>query len=96
MMQDTFYALSAPCPISRAGSKFNTWLHKIAVSLAVNRLRIKRYMSWQSLEDAPVKAVDAYSDFTTSEKQETYKPVAGRHPSVESAGCHRPRVVLPP
>ena len=73
VMQDTFLRAFRALPDFQGRSKFSTWLYKIAVSLAVNRLRIKRYMSWQSLEDAPVKAVDAYSDFTTSfEKQETY------------------------
>ncbi len=73
VMQDTFLRAFRALPDFQGRSKFSTWLYKIAVSLAVNRLRIKRYMSWQALEDAPVKAVDAYSDFTTNfEKQETY------------------------
>lgn len=73
VMQDTFLRAFRALPDFQGRSKFSTWLYKIAISLAINRLRVKRYMSWQALEDAPQPGKEGYSDFSVSfEKQETY------------------------
>ena len=74
VMQDTFLRAFRALPDFQGRSKFSTWLYKIAVSLAINRLRVKRYMSWEALETAPVQGGGSYSDYSTSfEKQETYQ-----------------------
>ncbi|MCC6283060.1 MAG: RNA polymerase sigma factor [Saprospiraceae bacterium] len=73
VMQDTFLRAFRALPDFQGRSKFSTWLYKIAISLAINRLRVKRYMSWQALEDAPFSGNEDYADLSASfEKQETY------------------------
>ena len=72
VMQDTFLRAFRALPDFQGRSKFSTWLYKIAISLAINRLRVKRYMPWQSLEDAP-QVKEGYADYSTCfEKKETY------------------------
>jgi RNA polymerase sigma factor (sigma-70 family) len=51
VIQDTFMRAFRALPGFRGDSKFSTWLSKIAVSLAINRLRVKRYSPWASLDD---------------------------------------------
>ena len=51
VIQDTFLRAFRALPGFRGESKFSTWLSKIAVSLAINRLRVKRYSPWASLDD---------------------------------------------
>lgn len=73
VMQDTFLRAFRALPDFQGKSKFSTWLYKIAVSLAINRLRIKRYMSWQALEEAPFMMTEMYPDHSVvMEKEETY------------------------
>ena len=73
VMQDTFLRAFRALPDFEGRSKFGTWLYKIAISLAINRLRVKRYMPWQALEDVPALTAEHYSDHMACfEKQETY------------------------
>ncbi len=51
VLQDTFMRAFRALPGFRGDSKFSTWLSKIAISLAINRLRIKRYSPWESLDE---------------------------------------------
>ena len=72
--QDTFLRAYRALPDFQGKSKFSTWLYKIAISSAINRMRIKRYEAWQPLEDAPVFQGHEQADHTVSyEKQETYR-----------------------
>ena len=73
VMQDTFLRAFRALPDFEGRSKFGTWLYKIAISLAINRLRVKRYMPWQALEDVPALTAEHYSDHMACfEKQDTY------------------------
>ena len=73
VMQDTFLRAFRALPDFQGRSKFGTWLYKIAISLAINRLRVKRYMPWQALEDVPALTAEHGSDHIACfEKQETY------------------------
>ncbi len=76
--QDTFMRAFRALPDFRGESKFSTWISKIAISLAINRLRIKRYMSWNTLEEVPQQAIERSTDETLRlEKQETYHQLQG-------------------
>lgn len=74
VMQDTFLRAFRALPDFQGKSKFSTWLYKIAISSAINRLRIKRYANtFQNLEETPVRQWEDYTDHSlTFEKQETY------------------------
>lgn len=51
VIQDTFLRAFRALSGFRGESKFSTWLSKIAISVAITRLRTKRYSAWASLED---------------------------------------------
>lgn len=51
VVQDTFVKAFRALPGFRGDSKFSTWLCKIAISLAISRLRSKRHATWDTLED---------------------------------------------
>lgn len=72
--QDTFLKAFRALPDFQGKSKFSTWLYKIAISSAINRLRIKRYThTFQALDETPVRHLDNYTDHSLSfEKQEMY------------------------
>lgn len=72
--QDTFLRAYRALPDFQGKSKFSTWLYKIAVSSAINRMRIKRYNAWMPLEDASGFFAQEQTDHVVSyEKQETYR-----------------------
>ena len=48
--QDTFVRAFRALPGFRGESKLGTWLCKIAVSLAISRLRLRRYAMWESID----------------------------------------------
>jgi len=48
--QDTFVRAFRALPGFRGESKLSTWLCKIAVSLAISRLRLRRYAAWESID----------------------------------------------
>lgn len=52
VVQDTFMRAFRALPGFRGESKFSTWLSRIAVSIAINRLRVRRYEAWDSLDSA--------------------------------------------
>ena len=52
VMQDTFLRAYRALDSFRGESKFGTWLGRIAVSLAINRLRTRRYEAWAPIESA--------------------------------------------
>lgn len=52
VVQDTFMRAFRALPGFRGESKFSTWLSRIAVSIAINRLRVRRYEAWDSLDNA--------------------------------------------
>jgi RNA polymerase sigma-70 factor (ECF subfamily) len=52
VMQDTFLRAYRSLDSFRGESKFGTWLGRIAVSLAINRLRTRRYEAWAPIESA--------------------------------------------
>ena len=71
VVQDTFLRAYRFLADFRSESKFSTWLTKIAVSLAISRLRSKRYAAWDSWEDYKVNRPDeAYDGGAFVEKQE--------------------------
>lgn len=74
VMQDTFLRAFRALPDFEGKSKFSTWLYKIAISSAINRLRIKRYThTFQALDETPVRLFENYTDHSLSfEKQEMY------------------------
>lgn len=72
VIQDTFMRAFRALPGFRGESKFSTWLSKIAVSLAINRLRVKRYSPWASLDDTMLRwEEDPHDNEVLLEKQET-------------------------
>ncbi|HOY07006.1 MAG TPA: sigma-70 family RNA polymerase sigma factor [Saprospiraceae bacterium] len=72
--QDTFLRAYRALPDFQGKSKFSTWLYKIAISSAINRMRIKRYDAWQPLEAASGFFAQEQADYGMSyEKQETYR-----------------------
>lgn len=72
VIQDTFMRAFRALPDFRGESKFSTWLSKIAVSLAINRLRVKRYSSWASLDDTlKIWEKDLHDNEVLLEKQES-------------------------
>jgi len=71
VMQDAFLRAYRFLGDFRSESKFSTWLTKIAVSLAISRLRSKRYAAWDSWEDyKATQKDDAYDGGAFMEKQE--------------------------
>lgn len=52
VQQETFAKAFRMLHRFRGDSKFSTWLCKIAMSQAVNRLRSRRYAAWDALDDA--------------------------------------------
>ncbi len=71
VVQDAFVRAFRALPGFRGDSKFSTWLTRIAISQALNRLRSKRYTAWDSLEDTLLqKEEDYHSHETALEKQE--------------------------
>lgn len=54
VVQDTFLRAFRSLSNFRGESKFSTWISKIAVSLAINRLRLRRYAAWDALEDTQI------------------------------------------
>lgn len=72
VIQDTFMRAFRALPDFRGESKFSTWLSKIAVSLAINRLRVKRYSPWASLDDTlKIWENDLHDNEALLEKQES-------------------------
>jgi RNA polymerase sigma-70 factor (ECF subfamily) len=72
--QDTFLRAYRALPDFQGKSKFSTWLYKIAISAAINRMRIKRYAAWQPLESSTEYQAQYDTDHTVCfEKQETYR-----------------------
>jgi len=51
VVQDTFVRAFRALPGFRSESKLGTWLCKIAVSLAISRLRLRRYAAWESIDN---------------------------------------------
>jgi RNA polymerase sigma-70 factor (ECF subfamily) len=72
VVQDTFIRAYRALPSFRGESKFGTWLSKIARSQAVNRLRMRRYDAWASIEGTLSQwEADLQSNEVTLEKQES-------------------------
>lgn len=72
VIQDTFVRAFRALPDFRGESKFSTWLSKIAVSLAINRMRVKRYSPWASLDDTLKRwEKDLHDNEVFLEKQES-------------------------
>lgn len=72
VMQDAFVRAFHSLTGFRGESKFSTWLSKIAVSTAINRLRVRRYSAWSPLEEAlSHKREDVVDGNVHLEKQET-------------------------
>jgi RNA polymerase sigma factor (sigma-70 family) len=61
-MQDTFLRAYRALDTFRGESKFGTWLGRIAVSLAINRLRTRRYEAWAPIESATDFCVSGVAD----------------------------------
>jgi RNA polymerase sigma factor (sigma-70 family) len=73
VIQDTYLRTINALPGFRAESKFSTWLCKIAVSVAIDRLQRKRYMNWEPLEFSTLGLQsDHSSNEIALEKKETY------------------------
>lgn len=70
VIQDTFMRAFHSLSGFRGDSKFSTWLSKIAVSIAINRLRVRRYAAWDSLENAPSHHWDNAADGGSQLEQE--------------------------
>ncbi len=51
VMQDTFVRAFRALPGFRGDSKLSTWLSRIAISQAVNRLRSRRYDAFEPIEN---------------------------------------------
>lgn len=72
VIQDTFLRAYRFLANFRSESKFSTWLTKIAVSLAISRLRSKRYAAWESWEDYKTTRPDeTYDGGSFMEKEES-------------------------
>jgi len=72
VVQDTFIRAFRALPSFRAECKFSTWLSKIARSQAVNRLRMRCYDAWASIEGTLSQWVnDPHTNELTLEKQES-------------------------
>jgi RNA polymerase sigma-70 factor, ECF subfamily len=73
VVQDTYLRAMNALPGFRAESKFSTWLCKIAVSVAIDRLQRKRYMRWEPLAfSALLQQPDCLDNEVVLEKKETY------------------------
>lgn len=72
VIQDTFIRAYRALPSFRSECKFSTWLSKIARSQAVNRLRMRRYDAWASIEGTLSRwETDLQSIEAALEKQES-------------------------
>lgn len=74
VIQDTFLRAYRFLADFRSESKFSTWLTRIAVSLAISRLRARRYAAWESWEDYKAARPDeAYDGGAFMEKEEAMR-----------------------
>jgi len=72
VVQDAFVRAFGALPGFRGDSKFSTWLTRIAISQAMNRLRSKRHAAWDALEGTRLqREADEYSHEKALEKRET-------------------------
>lgn len=72
VMQDAFVRAFRALPSFRGESKFSTWLCKIAISLAITRLKVRRYAAWDSLDTYRQTAPEGFHDNEAAlERQDT-------------------------
>lgn len=72
VIQDTFLRAFRALPGFRAESKFSTWLAKIARTTAISRLRLKRFATWNLIDETLSYSDNhLYSNERYLEKQES-------------------------
>jgi RNA polymerase sigma factor (sigma-70 family) len=73
IIQDTFIRAFKALPDFRRESKLSTWLCRIAVSAAINRLRLRRNAAWAALEDSSIFEISVEPEgYQEVEKKESY------------------------